>query len=517
MESIARQGNALSEFLMVLYRRKHFILIIILALSAFVHLWNAAAFPDFFYDEGVYMRRAMHIQAGLGLQERYFYDHPYFGPIFLAGFLSAVGYPASLHPTGDAQSIASLYLVPRLLMGILAVSDTFLVFKISERYYGRGSATASSLLFAVMPITWFTRRILLDSILLPFLLLSVLLAIYSKNSKRKSLLIILSGVCMGVAIFTKESMLVMIPLIVFILYQNGDVRRTWLWLVSAVPIPLIWPALSIRMGEFNLWLGDIAYQAGRSNGGLPALLGGFLIYDPILFIVGLVGIAFMAARKDLFPLFWAVPFFALFSAVNFVQYFYWIPIIPIFCIAGGWVIMAIKKKIGSASLSHVMLASIAILGLGFSVLLVTTNVSAQADSMAFVASYLANDRNATLISSPSYSWIFHYVFHDSNVFADYRDLLFCPVITKDIVLVADPHFHAHMGDGKPLSMVYGNTTTVRNFTSGIFGYGTSAYPYTNLRETFEGSVIDVRTAHKAIDTGVVDQAGSRNVCADYFG
>ena len=77
----------------------------------------------------------------------------------------------------------SLYQVPRALMGILAVIDTFLIYKISERIYKRNVALLASILFAVMPATWFSRMILLDSILLPFLLLSVLLAVYTTKSK----------------------------------------------------------------------------------------------------------------------------------------------------------------------------------------------------------------------------------------------------------------------------------------------------------------------------------------------
>jgi hypothetical protein len=71
-------------------------LLIPLILSSFTHLWNAAQFPSFHPDEGVYIRRALHILAGLGPQDpssrfdhsqdsNTAYDHPYFGPILLAG------------------------------------------------------------------------------------------------------------------------------------------------------------------------------------------------------------------------------------------------------------------------------------------------------------------------------------------------------------------------------------------------------------------------------------------------
>ena len=76
-----------------------------IALSAFTHLWNPAGFPDIFYDEGVYMRRAMHVMEGQGPQEGSFYDHPYFGQLFLAGALGLFGYPQSLDPSPTAQSV----------------------------------------------------------------------------------------------------------------------------------------------------------------------------------------------------------------------------------------------------------------------------------------------------------------------------------------------------------------------------------------------------------------------------
>ena len=88
------------------------------------------------------MRRAMQVLEGLGPQESketydYGYDHPFFGQIFLAAFLSIVNYPASLNPSVSLHSIEMLYLVPRVIMGVLAVVDTFLVYKIAETRYNR--------------------------------------------------------------------------------------------------------------------------------------------------------------------------------------------------------------------------------------------------------------------------------------------------------------------------------------------------------------------------------------------
>src|SRR6185437_13810022 len=141
------------------------------------------------------------------------YDHPLFGQTFLAGVLGSIGYPHSLSTSGDANSISMLYVVPRIIMGLLAVADTFLIYKIAGKHYGQNVALVSAALFAVMPMSWIFRRILLDSILLPFLLLSIWSALHSRDSKNSAWLVLLSGVCLGLAVFTKIPAFTMIPLV----------------------------------------------------------------------------------------------------------------------------------------------------------------------------------------------------------------------------------------------------------------------------------------------------------------
>ena len=72
-------------------------------------------------------------------------------------------------------------------MGILAVVDTFLIYKIAEWRYNRNVAFIAAILFAVMPYTWLIRRVLIEPIQLPFLLTSILFALYSGlNARQKS-------------------------------------------------------------------------------------------------------------------------------------------------------------------------------------------------------------------------------------------------------------------------------------------------------------------------------------------
>ena len=114
------------------------------------------------------------------------YDHPYFGWLFLGSIFSIINYPDSANPTpGNVHSIEMVWLFPRVIMGILAVIDTFLIYKIAEWRYNRNTAFIAAILFAVMPYTWLIRSVLIEPIQLPFLLTSILLALYSGLNARQ--------------------------------------------------------------------------------------------------------------------------------------------------------------------------------------------------------------------------------------------------------------------------------------------------------------------------------------------
>jgi len=476
-----------------------FLLATVLTLSGITHLWNPVGFPDVFFDEGVYMRRAMHVLNGLGPQEAYFHDHPFFGQIFLAGTLVITGYPNSLNPTSDANSIASLYLIPRIIMGILAVIDTFLIYKIAEKRYGTTVAFVASLLFAVMPMTWILRRILLDSILLPFLLSSILLALNTKESKRKKALVLFSGIFLGIAIFTKIPVITMIPLIVYTIRSNmKNAKILGMWTIPVISIPLIWPAQSILAGQFHLWLRDVFWQANRQGQGLPYISGFFINSDPVLFVLGLFGFIFAFVKKDYFVLLWLIPFLLFFSIIGFAQYFYWIPVLPIFCIAASILILDLLKKINNKKLQQVLtfiiFSGIGIFGLANTILLITTDMSSsQFQAAEFVVNYVKNDNNITILSSPTYSWIFNDVFGTKTPFLDYSDILFAPIPTQKILLVADQHFMIDITRGKQLQDVYNNTSIIATFDGKSSRYDLSKYPYHNLAVNNEGSHIEIRT------------------------
>jgi hypothetical protein len=490
------------------------LVLIPLALSAYTHLWNPVGFPNLFYDEGVYIRRAMHVMEGLGPQEAYYYDHPFFGQIFLGGMLTIIGYPESLNPSPDMQSIESLYQVPRILMGILAVIDTFLIYKISERMYNRNVALFASILFAVMPVAWFTRMILLDSILLPFLLFSIFLAVYATKSKSEknnnnnnNILIVLSGVFLGIAIFTKIPAFTMIPLVAFLIYRNNNrsLKALGIWFVPVILIPLIWPAQSILAGAFTSWTNDVLWQINRENAGLPWIVFLLAITDPFIFAAGFGGLAYSFVRRDYFILLWILPFMAFLGVLGYTNFFYWIPILPALCIGAAKLLFDIiekSKKITQKTLTVAILSSIVVFGLTSTTLLIVTDVtSAQIESAAYVAGYLDQTEdgaagNPTVVSNPIYSWIFKYVFDKDHIFSDYRDMLYFPVDTAKsrVLLIADPRFTLDIGNenNQLLHELYSNTSTIATFKGKVTNFDLGLYPYTSMVENYEGSEVAIR-------------------------
>lgn len=530
-------------------------LLIPLILSAFTHLWNVSQFPSFHPDEGVYIRRALHIAAGLGLQDSSSafdhsqestsaYDHPYFGPLLLAGVFKILGYPEILNTTPDAASIETLSSVPRIIIGVIAVIDTLIVYRISERMYNPKVALFASVLFAVMPLSWFTRRIVLDSIMLPFLLTSVLLILEVRyNPKHVQLLSILSGICLGLAIFTKIPSFTFIAPLVFLIYQIIDkdkfpaiskIKTLSIWLVPVILIPMIWPAYAFFSGDFAEWIDGIFWQSTeRQEEGKSfyEIINSAFTTDPVLLILGAGGVIYLTLRRDYFPIIWIVPFVTLLTLVGWVTHFHLIPIIPVLCLSiakliydiPAIAITHIKKNI-PASTSTIFISGIALFGLISTSILISTDLTeAQFASVAYISNALVptndsfinknhtntnlsyNDGNTnqiTVISSPIFSWVYKYVFKNDYAFTHIRDTQ--PIKTEKLILLVDSTYK-HVISGiegenatqiKRLTTIYNNSDIAALFKGDTSDINRKMYPYTGIDSASIGSrTQEIRTNH----------------------
>jgi hypothetical protein len=357
-----------------------YLILIPLSLSAFVHVWNPAGFPDIHGDEGHYIRRAINIMMGGAAEEpkipepNRHYGNPFFGQIFLSSVMTLTNYPNSIHLDDEvtANSVGGLFFVPRIVMGVLALTDTFIIYKIAERRYNTSTALAASILFSVMPFSWIIRRVLLESIELPFILSSVMFAVYyNKHSSSMNrttydkfdigeiISISISGIFLGLAIFTKIPAFNMIPLIGFLIYTNNrhkGFKALGLWLIPVILIPSIWPVYAVLHGEADKWIEGLFWQANREGIGILSL-GGLLKVDPLLLVLGIGGSIYALIRRDIFCVLWIIPFLIFFSVIGLVRIHNYIPLLPLFCLAGGILIADTYKlfRINKMSIKRILI------------------------------------------------------------------------------------------------------------------------------------------------------------------
>jgi hypothetical protein len=528
-----------------------------LLLSAFTHLWNPVGFPSIHPDEGTYMRRAMHVLEGLGPQELsslnskqvtiydqpyndevYLFDHPYFGQLFLAGALGVIGYPFGLgNAPEDKDSIETLYTIPRVFIGLLAVIDTLLVFKIAENRYNRKIAFVAAVLFAVMPFGWLLRRIFLDNLLLPLLLLSILLGVHirntqnvtpisnsqNKNTKKQIILALVSGIFLGLSIFTKIPVFTFIPLVGFLVYTNSgkNIKVLGLWFVPIVLIPLLWPALAISEGQFDYWVEGVARQAGeRDDKPLTDSLITFFEIDPVFLVLGIAGLTYAAIRRDFMILLWMLPYLTFFYFINFTSIVYLVALIPPFCIAAGRMIVETSSKIKTRRLDRIVFFSVVsvfvIFGLITATLLVTINLNSPFfEVYALIAKYLPTDveksdgeKPTTLLgrySAKSYIWISRFVYQKEFDFARDDSLISyykegrLPTPNDKILLIVDGIMldNVMAKNRKDLSSewlrtYYNNTITIERFEYDNPRYDRNTYPYNSLLQSRGIGDIEVR-------------------------
>ena len=524
-------------------RRRSLVFILIpLVLSAYTHLWNPTGFPSIHTDEGHYLRKAISTEIGQGLQPQDRYRAPYFGQIFLAGIFNIIGFP-SVETLGEKNPVEQLYLVPRVIMGILAVFDTFLLYRITEYRYGRNVAIIASILFAVMPFTWMIRRIFLETIQLPFMLTSILLILnLGKNSQIQSqsvqqkdagqqssqlqqqqhlqqkqsyqseytkLTLIISGIFLGLAIFTKIPAFTIIPLGVIMVYMvTRKKRNVIVWLIPVFLVPMLWPIHATLSGDMNDWIDGVRYQISRDRP-LINTINTFFQIDPVLFILGIGGLVYSAVKKDYFLLLWTIPIFVFLQAIGYVSSFHLILLLPPFCIAGATMIEKIGNNIANVRLRNMLpyirIAVIGIFGICSITMLITLNMnSTYYQALAFVLSNLPDSNSnatsvspadkVTLIGNPQYFWIPEFVFNKTFDAKNFYSKT--PFKTDKYLMIIDSGFVRILnGDNSSrLNLAYNATHNLARFEQNITG-GTdiNKYPFTNLRLSPETRFIELRS------------------------
>jgi hypothetical protein len=493
---------------------------LLLGLSGYTHLWNVTGFPFIDVDEGHYLRKAISTLHGEGFQPQNRYLSPYFGQIFLAGIFKTIGFPDLLinNSSPSATSVESIILVPRLLMGILAIFDVYLIWKITELRYNKRLALISSLLFAVMPFNLMTRTVLLESIQLPILLTSILLLSYLHTLPKydRKISILLSGTFMGLAIFTKVPAFTIMPLGIYLIYS---ITKSWkfaaLWLIPTILVPVLWPMQAGLSGDFDEWIHGIIYQTNRENKPLIDSLHNFLLSDPVFFILGIGGFLFSVLKRDIFLILWTAPIIGFFVLIGYVVPFHLILLIPSLCVSGAFLLDSIGTwlltKLRLRIVQYLLISCIVLFGLVNTTMLISLKLNSNYyNAISFLLAQLPdmveNSQNTsdakdgamlTVISSPEYLWIPQSLFKknfDTHSYYSNKKIK-----ADKFIMVIDDRFLSTLKDNDSsrsniFNTAFNATHSLKKFDKELNNImDLKKYPFTNLGVNNNKKMIDIRS------------------------
>lgn len=267
----------------------------VLAIAAAVQAVNMGGSPQRIDDEGTYTAQAWAIlNLGELAHYTYWYDHPPLGWIQIAAWTGATG-------AFDRYDVAVL--AAREAMVVATLVSVALVWSIARRIgLGRGASAAASLIFAVSPLAvQFHRTVYLDNVATPWLLASVLLAM---TRHRQLAGFAASSAALGIAVLSKETYLLALPLVVYLMWRGAhpSTRRYTLSVAATILVIvggsyLLFAAVKGELApgadRVSLWEG-IAFQLGtrEASGSVfdPQSLAGatasvWVQLDPVLVIL----------------------------------------------------------------------------------------------------------------------------------------------------------------------------------------------------------------------------------------
>ncbi|MFC6012163.1 ArnT family glycosyltransferase [Nocardia lasii] len=185
------------------------VLAVLLPVIAVVQGTNIGNYPAFSDDEGTYLAQAWAVGTGRGLTHyTYWYDHPPIGwiQIGLFSWLPELLSPYELTAANGRFVMLGAVLVSAALLYVLAR-------RLSMRPWAAALAVA---LFTLSPLAVeLQRQIYLDSIAVPWMLGAFVLA----SSPRRGLGVhMAAGLCAAMSVLSKETMVVVIPALVYTLW-----------------------------------------------------------------------------------------------------------------------------------------------------------------------------------------------------------------------------------------------------------------------------------------------------------
>ena len=272
--------------------------VVILTVAFAAHAYGMFAYPYYENDEGIYMSQAHSLLTEGKLSPyTYWYDHAPFGWITIAGWAGATGGFFTFGPSVNTG---------RVLMLLAHLAATGMVYFLGRRI-GRSSVTGAvaALLFALSPLSlYYGRRVLLDNMMIVWALLGLsLLSVYRPRLPH----VLGAGVAFALALLTKESAIVLLPAILYLVYsRRKEIPFRWpslRFLLVTGLVGTLYPLYAFVRGELfegegtTSLIGTLRWQMDRGNG-LPfwnmesdffLALSDWFFRDPFLVSAGLFG------------------------------------------------------------------------------------------------------------------------------------------------------------------------------------------------------------------------------------
>jgi Dolichyl-phosphate-mannose-protein mannosyltransferase len=414
------------------------------------------------------MRRILVVSNGIGIQEKSgfytnAYDHPFFGQLLVGSLMWLSGYPNfALEHTISSVELAIAF--PRIIIGMFAIIDTFLIFKICQRVGSTRVALLASALFAVTPMIWHFRLVTLDNIAMPFLLSSILVSLSittwnrTHNVPKHILLLLLSGTLLGLALLTKVPFITMIPLVGYLIYRNSNtieydsrLKAIMIWLIPIIIIPLLWPFYALSVGEFDLWEEGFLNQVERADR-RSDIMQSFFSVDPVLLFLGLGGLLYSFVKRDWIIALWIIPFLIFVYAHGWFNPFHWVVVLPAFCIAAAKLIVDLVQRIKFNRIkvpATFTIVCIILIGITLFNTLSIISINVELDAIRGIADSLdymdkadgvdddkINDK-ITVVTRPAYSWIYKYVYNMNYTIDTAKDIGIQKIQTNKTIIYQD--------------------------------------------------------------------------------
>lgn len=248
-------------------------LISVLVVVGAAMAWNLQGYPGRANDdEGTYVDRAWAMLNTHHLSNyTYYWDHPFVGWATIAAWAGLTdGF------SRDSRSV----MVGRELMWIVTLVSCFLLYVLARRIdIRRPFAITAVILFGLSPLDiWYHRMVSLDNLATVWALGALTLAASRRRSWTAA---IGSGICFAIAFWNKETILVLLPPVSWLLWQHTDVSTRFANVSSFCIVCFtgiaFYPLLAILKGELlpgpghdSLWGEEIVYQlfSRQSTGSL---------------------------------------------------------------------------------------------------------------------------------------------------------------------------------------------------------------------------------------------------------